>query len=513
MSTSDTTSLIQRSAVRFFSGTMLSRITGYLRDVALAFSFGTDPLLAAFLVAFRFAHLARRLFGEGSLQNVFIPHFEELRREDPKKALGFFRDLSVSLALFIALFSLGIALALSPFLSNEIVLLTCLMLPSLLFICLFGLNAALLECEKQFFLPSLAPVAFNLVWIAAALALGSYPIQDAVKGLSLAVCAACFFQWAVTVPKALKGTDLAFWKRAKLFSGEVRKLYKPLLLANIGVAASQINNAVDPLFALYASSEGPAWLWYAVRLQQLPLALFGIALTTALIPPLSRAIKAQDMKKGREFLNFSMKKLALFTIPTSFLIFPCALNAVALLFGHGSFQEASIINTSLCLLCYGIGIFPMAQILVTAPALYAFKDFKSPTVLSILCMALNISLNALFIFVLGFGAESVAIGTSLAAFFNAGMLYQLLTKKMSESVGIGKDLAKMCLASAIGLIAVTLSDYAVWESVPVWDLIRGRAPFIPAHSIEQIGALIREVGVFTGITGGILAWQGFLKRS
>lgn len=513
MTLSDTTALIQRSALKFFSGTMLSRMTGYLRDVALAYSFGTDPLLASFLVAFRFAHLARRLFGEGSLQNVFIPHFEELRKKDPAQARSFFRDTSFSLALFIALLSLGIALALSPFLSNEIVLLTCLMLPSLLFICLFGLNAALLECEKSYFLPSIAPVAFNLVWIVAALSLGAYPVAEAVKGLSLAVIAACFFQWAVTVPSLIKNTSWTFWKQARAFSPDVRALVKPLLLANIGVAASQINNAVDPLFALYANSEGPAWLWYAIRLQQLPLALFGVAMTGALLPPLSRAIKAGLLQQGAEFFHFALKRLALLTIPISFLIVPTALNAIALLFGHGSFQYSSIENSAFCLLFYGMGIFPMAHILISAPALYAFKDYRSPTLFSILCMGANVLLNALFIFVLGFGAASVAAATSIAAFLNAALLHRLVEQKMGAQPTIRKEIVQMCLASSLGLVAVFYADYMVWGSVPAWDLLLGETPWVPEDTINQMGALLRETGIFAGVTGGILAWQGFLKKA
>jgi peptidoglycan biosynthesis protein MviN/MurJ (putative lipid II flippase) len=154
----------------------------------------------------------------------------------------------------------------------------------------------------------------------------------------------------------------------------------------------------------------------------------------------------------------------------------------------------------------------MAQILVTAPSLYAFKDFKSPTVLSILCMVLNVALNALFIFGLGWGAASVAAATSLAAFFNAALLYRLLSKKMQASMGIRKDLAKICCASTLGLLAVLLADYAVWESVPVWDLLRGHTPYIPEQTLSQLQALIRETGVFAGVTGGILVWQGFLSK-
>src|ERR1700733_2872839 len=99
----DTLFSIRHSAIRFFSGTLLSRITGMLRDVSMAYAFGTQPSIAAFMVAFRFAHLLRRLLGEGALQSAFIPEFEALRHQSEQRAFTFFRDLTVILSFFLVL--------------------------------------------------------------------------------------------------------------------------------------------------------------------------------------------------------------------------------------------------------------------------------------------------------------------------------------------------------------------------------------------------------------------------
>jgi putative peptidoglycan lipid II flippase len=422
----DTTRTIQHSALKFFSGTLLSRISGYARDIALAYSFGTEPALAAFLVAFRFAHLARRLFGEGSLQNLFVPHFEELRAKDSPAAFGFFRDLTLSLTLIVAALIIAGLLILYPFRGHEVVSLTMIMLPSLLFVCLFGLNAALMTCEKHFFVTGAAPIAFNAAWIAAALMLAHKPAEEAVMGLSLAVVAACFLQWAVTLPQTLKDQTFSFWIQAKAFTPQVKKLGKMLFFANLGVAATQINSAIDPLFALYASDEGPAMLWYAIRIQQLPLALFGIALSSALLPPLSRAIHQGKEAEAAQFFRFAFKRCALLTLPITAALFVLSPFVISLLFGYGAFQQESIEGSARCLMAYGVGLFPMALLLIQAPALYAFGDVRTPVQASIASLVINAALNALFIFGWGLGPESVALATSFAAMVNCYLLHRKL---------------------------------------------------------------------------------------
>ncbi len=508
----DSTRLIRLSALKFFSGTLLSRVTGYGRDVALAYSFGTEPMLASFLVAFRFAHLARRLFGEGSLQNLFIPHFEELRAKNEEKEKRFFKDLTASIALLTALLALTAICVLFFFSAQPIALMTAMMLPSLPFICLFGLNTALLECEKRYFLPGIAPVAFNLTWIAATLFLGQNTSSFPAIGLSFAVVIACIAQWCVTLPDTLSLTRESTNRRPRFFTPEVRSLWKPLLLANIGVAASQINNALDPLFALFANEEGPAWLWYAIRVQQLPLALFGISLTSALLPPLSRAIKRANHVECSHYFTYACRKIALLTLPISCALFSAAPLSIALLFGHGAFHEESIAHTSLCLIAYGVGLFPMAYVLVAAPALYAFGDFKTAARASIYAMALNCGLNALFILGFGWSAATVALATSIAAFANLYLLNQALKGFLVQDESLLKDYGFILSASIAGLVAMLFSDYAVWGQIPLMSWLTDARMDLPTSTVERLMHLVREGVIFMGVTGGILVWRGFHKK-
>lgn len=502
--TKDTTQTIHRSAANFFSGTLISRSSGAIRDMAMAFAFGTDSALAAFMVAYRFAHLARRLFGEGTLQNTFIPHFEALRHVNPDRAFAFFRDLRATLILILAvLVTLGSAILLLFYQKSEIFLYTALMLPSLFFICIYGLNAALLACQKQYFIASIAPVAFNVVWIAAALFFASLPIQTAMIGLSIAVIFACFAQMAVTWPST---RAILPAEKATPFSPDVRALIKPLMLANFGVAASQINNAIDPLFALFANAEGPAWLWYAIRIQQLPLALFGIALANALVPPISRAIKSGALEQFHQFFHFAKRRTFTVTALITAAIFATALSSINLLYGRGHFDNESITGTALCLLGYGVGLFPMAYVLIAGPALFALGDYKNPSKGAVIAMLINISLNSLFVFGFHWNSASVALATSLAAFWNAHFLSEALNAK----TGYVKDpkwlpsLAKVGVISIGALLATWLIESQTFGYAPTLQLLMGNPLTLPDQFVHQLGFFLAEASIFCSIAGAAL---------
>lgn len=413
-------SSILHAAFRFLSGTALSRISGLARDVTMAACFGATPSVAAFLVAFRLAHLLRRVFGEGALQTAFIPLYERFYKENPERADRFFLDLKGSLFLSLSGISLLAMGGLSLFGSGEIATLSILLLPSLPFICLFGLNASLLQCRNHYFIPGFAPVAFNLFWIVGALALKHLPDQEAMSYLALFVIFGCVAQWAMTLPQVLPTWHAH--RRVSLFSTDVKALLAPLSLAILGVAASQINNALDPLFALYASPEAPAYLWYAVRMQQLPIALVGIALSTAILPPLARCIHGGDFSRYQSLLQKSLLSatvvMTLITLAIGFL----SDRLINLVYGHGDFSPLAVAETSQCLIGYAIGLVPMAWVLILSPGCNAKGLYREPAIASSVSMIVNILLNALFVFGLGWGSMSVAVATSLSAFVNAAIL-------------------------------------------------------------------------------------------
>lgn len=437
-----------------------------LRDIVMAFCFGSAPEVAAFMVAYRLANLFRRLFGEGNLQGGFVPHFERLRLESDAPAARFYRDLffSIIIALMILTgISSAVCWTLGYWIDSDIPFMMMAMMPGVIFLCLYALNSSVLQCQRRYFLPALAPVAFNAVWIIAALFLSGKGLKDAMFGLSIGVLAAFGLQWWMTSPPVTKWAHGAIgwreWLRPHPFSSEVRVLLKPLTFGIVGIGAAQINSAVDAIFARLADPSGPAYLWYAIRIQQLPLALFGIALAGALLPPLSRAMQSNQLDKYRELLQGGLRQSAALMIPCAVGMVVLAVPGLDLLYGHGGFQGGDVAQTGVCLQAYALGLVPMVFVLMLANGFYAQKSYRWPMHCSLVSVACNALLNIIFVFVLHWGAASIALATAVSAFLNCAMLAHGLQAHIgSFSLWRGNGRISLCslLAAAAALLADSL---------------------------------------------------------
>lgn len=494
---------------RFFSGTLLSRITGMMRDMALAFYFGSTPLLASFMVAYRFANLLRRLLGEGSLQAGFIPHFTSLKEKDPKAAAFFFRDALFSLALFLSvlIFVGGSLLSFSlPLFSEnfqEILLLSKIMLPGLLFICLYAFSSAHLQCERRFFLSGAAPAAFNIVWIAAAFLVHDRDIAFAMRGLAWGVVAAFFFQWVIPMGASVRHLKphLSFrkWLSPTLFSTQVKALAKPLSLTVLGVGAMQINAALDAVFAKAADPSGPAYLWYAIRIEQLPLALFGIALANALLPSLSRLSQAGDWEEFKKQIDFALRTAFVFMLGASGALIALGSSGINLLFGRGMFTDASVMKTLFCLWGYAGSLLPSACVLFLASGFYARKEYFLPVLSSILSVLANLALNALFVFGWGWGSFSIAVATSVSTWFNALFLAYFLARKVPGlfSPRLMAHAGKITLAVAASVFLSLFAEYISLQGGAI-SFLQGKEGAFPKQLMSQIGSFLLPCGIYTG---------------
>lgn len=423
----------------FLSGTALSRVSGLLRDLVMAAAFGSAPAVAAFLMAFRFSHLPRRLFGEGAMHSAFIPQFEGLRLADPRRAADLYRHLTLAIGLILsAILLFGEALVGSWLFwgspsesQREVLVLTGAMLPVLLFVCLYGMNSALLGCGQRFFLPSVAPAFLNLSWIAAIFLFWGVETGRAMVYLSFAVVVGGAIQWGVTMPSVVRSlrqlsgglstSYRGFWR-----SADLRRIWPPLLLGIMGLGAAQINSALDPIFARMADAQGPAYLWYAIRVQQLPLALFGISLARVLLPSLSRAVKSGDVEQFRSQLGFAVRRAFAVMVPLSFGIGVAGVTAINLIYGRGHFDSAATWQTTYCLWSYGWGLLPMTLIMILGAPLYAMDNYRTPALAGAIAVGCNATLNALFVLGFGWGAVSVAIATSISALVQVLLLVRAL---------------------------------------------------------------------------------------
>jgi len=467
---------ISKYARHFFSGTLLSRISGMIRDVSMAAVFGDHPSVAAFMVAFRFSHFLRRLLGEGTLQSILIPRYEELKILDEQKANGFFFRLYLLMTLGLTCLILGVETILRfvfPIFSNgnEILSLFAILFPSLLFISLYGLNLSLLQCKSSFFSSSVAPLGCNAIWIAAVFLFANKPPAEAMVYLSVFTLVGFIVQWMITLPKTSK-TLISGYKNTSspLLSAptEVRSLGKAAFFGLLGVAAVQINSFVDMLFAGFADPSGPVYLWYAVRLYQLPLALIGFACIYSITPSIARAFKAGDLLKTQNLFSFGLKRIKLLVIPCTFAVFALGYSSVNLLFGRGQFSEDAVMKTTYCLLAYGAALLPSTLVIYRSSLFYAEGDSKTPMWGSILSIVLNVALNAVCVFVFHLGAISVAIGTSVSAFANYFILESLYMKKNPGKISskTGSVFLKISLVGLLSYVACTAFDPVFFRSFP-----------------------------------------------
>ena len=520
MSENDSVRAVSRSSFSYLAGTLLSRFSGLFRDMAMAFAFGSSPVVAAFMVAFRFANVMRRLFGEGNIASGFVPYFEEVRAISPQKGARFFRDLFASLALILCLVLGLIDLGLFAFWksfslresSSHILHMTLLMMPGILFICLFGLTSALLQCQKHYFLTGFAPLGFNLVWIVAALWLKKRPMMEASISLSLAIVLAFGVQLLATLPRTLAILKKQLtWREcfsARLFSPELRRVTRPLLLGAVGVGAVQINSVLDAVFARFAALEGPAYLWYAIRIQQLPLALFGIALSSALLPPLARALENGEQVRFSALMRFALRRSYSLILPCSVGLLVLGASGLNFLYGRGGFSEEATYQTLLCLWGYALGLLPAVFTLFFASAFYALKDYRTPMKGCFLSVGVNSGLNALFVFAFGCGAFSIAVSTSLAALCNVLYLARQL-KKRSNSPFYDRDVRntflKVGAAALVAAFVVLLISHFGCQD-PTFSILLGREKVSFARHFSQQLFQLSTLGTLFLATFFIGAW-------
>jgi putative peptidoglycan lipid II flippase len=517
----DSVASIKKSALRFLSGTALSRVSGMIRDVMLANAFGTSSAIAAFFVAYRLSQLCRRLFGEGALQSAFIPLFEQLRKDKPERAFLFFRDLSALVTIFLFAFvilsmiGLGITKQLfdwSPG-NQEIITLMIILMPSLIPICLFGVNSSLLQCQKHYFSPGIAPAFFNIAISIAAFLLKYFELspQEAMPYVAVATIFGCALQWGATVPVTLRHVKNALngkiFHSIRLFSPDIRLLGAPLALGLLGVGASQINNGVDALFARYSDPEGPAQLWFGLRLLQLPLALFGIAISGALLPPLSRAIQSGNKKEYLHFLEFALRRVTAFLLPCTVILYVMGTHIINAIYAHGDFTTHSIFTTSGCLHGYAIGLLPMGFIIVLAPAFYALKDYRTPTIGAILSLVVNLVLNAFMVFVLEWKALSVALATSISSWINIAYLYRKLENhsgKILSDEG-AQEFFKVVSVSLLAGALTWIIQTRFFVPASFFQFFGYETDILPTNLHDQIMSVVTSGLTFLGSTL-LFAW-------
>ncbi|MBC7953524.1 MAG: murein biosynthesis integral membrane protein MurJ [Rhodospirillaceae bacterium] len=419
--------------------TMLSRITGLMREMMIAQYMGAGAVADAFFVAFRFPNLFRSLFAEGAFNAAFVPLFTgKLTAEGEAEARSFAEQALVGMALvlsiFVALVELGMPwaiYALAPGFDDVpgklplAVELSRICFPYLLFISLTSLQAGVLNSVGKFAAAAGTPVLLNVVAMTGLWALAPY---TATPGHALAwgtfAAGVAQFSWLVfSVRKAGMPLRLV---RPRL-TPEVKMLAKRIVPGAVGAGVYQVNLVVNTMIASTVANGAVSYLNYADRVNQLPLGVVGIAIGTALLPLLSRQLKAGELDAARESQNRAMEFALLMTLPAAAALMTIAEPVIRVLFQRGSFGPTETAATASALMAFAVGLPAYVLVKVLVPAFFARMDTRTPVKVAGATMALNVALN---LGLMGPLAHvGMALSTAFAAWFNVVVLAVILHRR------------------------------------------------------------------------------------
>ncbi len=490
-----------------------SRLLGIVRTIAIAHAFGSSPELDAYNIAFRIPDLIFQVLAGATLGSAFIPVFTRIaRRENDEAAwrlasriLNLVTSATAVLCIVAFIFAPLIVPLLAPGLGDDIgredeltnkaVELTRLMLLSPLFFAVSGMVTGILNGRHQFFLPALSPMLYNLAIIFGAVALSD---KWGVNGLAVGVVAGSALHLLIQVPGLFKeGMRYQFgFGRGDAAVHEVARLMGPRV---IGLAAAQFNFVVTGFFASKVGASAISQLTYAWLLAGLPLALFGMALSTAVFPTLAGHVADDDLDSLRVTVSRVLRVIMFLTVPAALGLAMLREPATVVLLEHGEFTRASSLITASALGWYCLGIIPQAGIEIHSRGFYAMGDTKTPVLLAIVAVALNLVLSAILWD--RYQHEGLAFSVSAASWLEWCLLYWLYARRTGAEVTT--DLramatiaicgAGMALFLAIGLAPIELSSWRENLVVAVAGAVAGGAVYAALANWFGVGELSEAV--------------------
>ena len=433
-----------RAAGSMGAMTMLSRIAGYFRDRLQAELVGAAATASgdAFVIAYRIPNLLRRLVAEGALTSAFVPTFTRyMKGKDEAAMWRFAASVGTVLTAALGLLVVG-GILLSPLIVQGLawgygdtpgkidltVSLNRVMWPYIFFISLSALAAAILNAFGSFALPAFTPVLLNLSIIACALAF-RHSFRDPAYALATGVLVGGVLQLAIQIP-ALVRHGFRFTVPRPLDREGVREVGRLMLPRVFGVGITQINLVVDSQFATSLAAGSASFLYYANRVTELTLGVFGISLSTVILPTLSRAAVDEDRDRVVETLSTAMRLLLFITIPATVGLVLLRLPIIHVLFENGRFGPEDTRFTAEALACYSLGLLPYAAVNVLATAFYAHRDSRTPVQIAAATFLLHLGLN--FALRGPMRHSGIALSTALSAFADAALLAFFLRRRVGD---------------------------------------------------------------------------------
>jgi len=511
---------VARNAGIISLAVMASRILGLVRDQVFAALFGAGLQYDAFLTAFRIPNLLRDLFAEGALSAAFVTTFTQVQQsKGTEEAFRLSNRVATALMILLGLicivgwiFAPAIVYLLAPGFFDvpskaELTIhLTRIMIPFLLLIALAAKAMGILNARNNFAIPAIAPVFFNLGSIIGGLflgfTLGNFLGLSAIEGMAFGTLVGGFLQFAVQWP-SLRRAGFRYRPMLNFTDPGVRQIMRLMGPAVIGTAAVQINVFVNTNFASEivdpatgAVLNGPvSWLSYAFRFMQFPIGVFGVAIATAALPPLSRSTTNPDYVEFRQTLAHSLALVFLLCIPSAVGLAVLGRPIVALVFEHGKFTSFDTMQTANALAAYAIGLAGYAAVKVLSPAFYALNDARTPMLISLGSIAVNFVMNSLLVG--PFGHVGLAFSTSTVALVNFLLLALFMRRRLGR-LG-GRQLGATVLRVTVASLAMAAVAWLVSESLSTLPL-RGLA----LHLVQVIGAI--------GLAAMVFYWSCRLLR-
>ncbi|TZG27841.1 murein biosynthesis integral membrane protein MurJ [Sphingomonas montanisoli] len=453
--------------------TLVSRVLGFVRDMLMARFVGAGFASDAFLIAWRLPNLFRALFAEGAFSAAFVPMFNRTVAEGDKEAEGtglatgihFAEDVLSVLLPILIVFTVVMMLAAGPIvyamtggfpdggpekfaLATQYTRIT---FPYLMLISLVSLLGGILNSLNRFWVNAAAPILLNICLIVGLLFFrGASDVETArTQAIAVTVSGALQLAWLV----------LACWQagvrlriRLPRVSPEVKRLLKLIGPAALGAGAVQFNLLISTTLAARFLPEGSvSYLYYADRLNQLPLGLIGIGVGTAMLPSLSRQLGGGDHKAALDTQNRAIELVLLLTLPATAALMVSAMPLIRALLQHGAFNAADTIASAHALAAFSIGLPAYVLIKVLTPGFYARADTRTPVRIALVAMAVNLVLNLILIWPLGH--VGLALSTAISAWVNAILLYWTLRRRDHFAIDARLAHTGLRLLAATALLA------------------------------------------------------------
>ena len=466
-----------KSASTVSALTLVSRITGLVRELLVAATFGASAMTDAFNVAFRIPNLFRRLFAEGAFSQAFVPVLAANRTQHGEAQTKLLIDQVATLLTWALLATCVVGVAAAPALVYAMasglkqdprgfeaaVFMTRWMFPYIGFMSLVALSSGILNTWRRFAVPAATPVLLNVAMIAAAWfgapwfkAHGIEPIY----ALAVGVMVGGALQLAVQVPALLKLgllPKISFnWAVAKDSWSQpaTKNIVKLMLPALLGVSVAQISLLINTQIASHLKPGSVSWLSYADRLMEFPTAMLGVAIGVVLMPQLAAAKAADDAQKYSDMIDWGLRMVVLLAVPSAVALLTFAQPLVATLYHYGAFTDRDVQQTTTALMGYGAGLLGLVAIKVLAPGFYASQDVKTPVRIAIVVLVLTQLLNLAFVPYFQHAGLALAIG--VGALVNALWLLIGLIKRGTYKPAPGWGVFALQVVGASALLAMFL---------------------------------------------------------